>query len=342
MRRIASPSRLWKRIFLSPLFLALLLTALAALAGPPLTFRSDLWEAMGIHAIPSHEAKTFSFSVDSTDKGPDRIFNPEAMKKLGGVVFVEEARPAHGVDACPKLKYQLEQPNGSRLQFVFPSKGEGHGVIYEWEIIPTINMVNSGENGLFTDMEGYAQYHAAFSNNLAGVNLFFLDNAVPLELKFPFAHLSLGKDGIPGYPQTPPTEESLEAARAVLIDLVGLDQPNHEELTQWMFTDEGIPFRFQLDSDGTVRISGSPYWVALGKNSNGHGKKLWGLGDTARTLKANQVIYSSAYRIARYAAFFRYMKNHCGPEWSEFLSDFNSKKSSLDEAIVTKMPHQLR
>jgi hypothetical protein len=68
-----------------------------------------------------------------------------------------------------------------------------------------------------------------------------------------------------------------------------------------------------------LRITGNPYYLAISVDKDGEGHpvptSLTNLEVQNEIQRASPIIYNSAYRQARIAAFFRYMKESCGAEW---------------------------
>lgn len=295
-----------------------------------LKVRADAWAQFGIvpaSAAEGAQPSLFAFNA-TVIEGKRAILDKRAVKSIGGIIFVEEAKPASSaVLACPKLSYDVKRANGARLAASFGSAGAAYGHIYDWEVLPTTALVESGENGLFTDMGKSSQYQKAFWGNLAGVNLFFLDNTMVLE-DFPSVHLVIDAK-VPGYPQTEPSPRSEAAYLKLHNDLLGW--------SQLMFTDKDVDFRFSKDG-AKLLITGTPYWISIKTESDGSGRIVRTINDTALTFQANPVVYGSGYRIARYAALFRYMKNHCETQWKDFLTDIAAKRQHIDLIKVDTMP----
>jgi hypothetical protein len=260
----------------------------------------------------------------SPSAGPDRYLTPNAMKSMGGIIFMGVASPSVIPNACPSLRIDLTRSSGTRLAVRFSESTEVHKEIFDWELIPTAEYVKSGEHALFSYMGVRAEYHKAFSDNLVGLNLFLLDNSRRWE-RFPYAHLFLAGPPIAGYPQNQPTDGGL-AAWDRLRAFLGSEQ--------LMFFDRGVKFFFSADS-GRLSISGAPYWVAVEEaDRQGNGRVIRAFTDTAAAKLANPTIFDSAYRISKYSAFFRYMAQFCPKELYNFWANLEANRGAMTEVVV--------
>lgn len=312
---------------------ALLFLTASFAADSRLRFREDVWLDIGIEAIKPVERAAEHLTFRATaPEGSRKALSPSTLKTMGGVLFLELARPLKdGTANCPRIGYDVSRPNGNRFFAVLDKKGLAYGDIFDWEIVPTVGLVDSGLDGVLTYMGFVADYHQAFSNNLAGANFFFLDNARSIR-NFEEIHRSLGAN-VPGYPQTKATQKAKQVTA---------------EISSWMgaahllFTDEGVNYTFFRQGAKFV-IRGTPYWMAVKSDRDGaNGKESGRLTDTARTLESNPVVYGSAYRVARYTAFLRHMKKNCASEWSSFTAELGANRGSIDQVQIELMPHRVR
>lgn len=311
-------------------FLLMFLAAAGFAADSTVQFRAGAFQAHGITAASATAGvQTFTFTSPQGVRGAQRLTHPSTRATVGGIIFFERAVPAPDLESkCPRLDYDLARPNGSRLAVSFPGNGPAFGSIHDWELLPTRDFAESGHDALFTYMGHHAEYHPAFKDNLAGLNLFLVDNTIGLG-DFPEVHRIVASE-IPGYPLLPATEQAWRSHAALVEDL---------GFSQIMLTDEGVEFVFSVERTDFV-IRGEPYWITL----DFEGEIASRLTDTARTRAANPVVYDSVYRIAQYSAFFRFMRAECAAQWAEFREEIARKRSSIDlvKVAAAEMPHRVR
>jgi hypothetical protein len=293
-------------------------------------FRPGWLNKVGITAISAAQGpQTFVFSATPGLDGKLSVTNAHSLNRIGGIVFFEDARPKDAsLGQCPRLGYSKDFPNGHRVFADFGGTiGRARGFVYDWEVLPTKNFVETDAHGLFTYMDQRASYNPAFAGNLAGVNLFFVDKTRRFS-NFAEAHLGISRADIPGYPLKPPTPESNLAAQQ-LREALGKEQI--------IFTDKDVQFIFSKTDDGQLTISGTPYWIAVFRDAQGNGQVDRTI-DAALPFRANPVVYGSAFRIAKYTAFFRYLKHHCGSEWRAFVKDLDSNRDAIDTYSFSDIP----
>ena len=179
--------------------------------------------------------------------------------------------------------------------------------------------VKSGSDALFTYMGVHGEYHKSFAGNLAGFNLFLLDTF--RSLRNPArAHLAV-ETTIPGYTSNREVTEANEAAA--------------RKLERWMrkshlmFTDLDVDFVFQGGADGELVIDGDPYWIAVQSRTGGAGRISDRFDDSATTLTANPAVFGSGYRLAKYAAFFRYLKADCAARWKTLQGEYRESQAGV-------------
>ena len=292
-------------------------------------FRSDLWDSLGIETIKPGAVEPYVFAFKAEEKHNGRkALAPSTMRSIGGIIFFESASPEKDTAACPTLSYDLSRANGQRFVAAF-GKDLAIGDIYDWEVIPTVSFASSGDHGLFTYMGYHAQYHKAFADNLAGVNLFFVDNMRNIQ-QFSDIHRTLGKS-LPGYPQTNSTSSSRLKSDVIRTKL---------RWSQLMFTDEGVRYSFR-NQNGTLNISGAPYWIGVQQVESGAGREILRIDNTNDILETNPVVYGSVIRIAKFTALFRHFIKNCPNEWSAFTADLGAKRGSIDLVKVAQMPYKL-
>ncbi|MGY3449494.1 hypothetical protein [Bradyrhizobium sp. USDA 4353] len=289
-------------------------------------FEDDFNAKFGISAANSAEGpKELAFIAAKDVPFKAGYLHSKTMRTMGGVLFRQVAKPAKDIaNACPDVRIDLTQPNGTRLTAQLSAKKEVHGEIFDWELIPTAEYVASGEDGLISYMKYEAEYQKAFSNNLVGLNLFLLDNSRQWT-RFPYAHLFLKAPVVDGYPQSQPSDAGLAAWR-VLRDFLGDEQ--------LMFWDRDVNFVFSVNGQ-RLSISGEPYWVAVDEiNKEGDGRVIRSFRDVATARLSNPTIYDSIYRVAKYSAFFKYLAQKCDTVWSRFLTDLAAHRADMREIQV--------
>ena len=275
---------------------------------------------------------TFQHTARRDVTGTPDLMAVETITVVGGVIFVEAARPDLPEYACPAVGVDTAADSGRRLTADFPGERVA-GTIYDWELEPLVEFVGSGSDALFTYMGVHGEYHKSFAGNLAGFNLFLLDTFRSLRDR-ERAHLAV-KTAVPGYTVGPDTERiDKEASRA---------------LARWMrrshlmFTDLDVDFVFRPEN-GELVVDGDPYWIALDSEGRGPGRITGRFDDAAATLAANPVVFGSGFRLAKYAALFRYLKADCPDRWRALRRSVAKEKRALDLYTIPlrRMPYAVR
>ncbi|WP_152535912.1 hypothetical protein [Bradyrhizobium sp. Ai1a-2] len=326
---IKSPYR-----FFSGLFFAWLVCWSAWSAELAVRYREGALARLGITAAdPFQKVATFSFFAPPDVSKRDAFTDPRTMAVVGGVMFTATATPAsNDIAKCPDLKIDAKGSDGTRLRAKFGAK-QGRAYIFDWEMLPLVQFINDGEAALYTDV-GRSKYHRAFQDNLVGVNLFLLDNVAEME-EFPRAHI-LFENRIPGYPQLEPSADT-QAAWSQVKPILSFSRG----FSQMMFVDRDVDFKFGLDGSD-LKISGVPYWLLLRKKADGSGQIFDEVKNTELVRRTNPTIYDSIYRISKFAAFFRYIKESCPANWESFLNEVESNKAELVNIPIAQMPKSIR
>ena len=293
-------------------------------------FEKNAFRKMGIQAVGTKtRGLTFEHTARRDAAGTPDLLSVETMTVVGGVIFVETARPARLEYACPQPSVDTAAESGTRLRLKFGDRSVVAN-IYDWELAPLAHFVASGSDALFTYMGVHGEYHEAFAGNLAGFNLFVLDTF--RSLNDPAAAHRMVKTVVPGYTRT--VTEPDERAMRKLKRWMGR--------SHLMFTDFDVDFTF-APSGGNLAIKGTPYWMAVS-----------GLGASARVerrfddadaiLAANPAVFGSAFRLARYAAFFRYLKADCTVAWQRLEGQLRETRRALDLYTIPlrRMPYAVR
>ena len=293
-------------------------------------FEKDAYRKMGIKPVGRKtRGLTFEHTARRDAAGTPDLLAVETMTVVGGVIFVEQARPAAPEHACPQPGIDLSAPSGGRLRVEF-NNGPVAATLYDWELVPLLVFVGSGSDALFTYMGVHGEYHEAFADNLIGFNLFLLDTF--RSLNEPAVAHRMVKTAVPGYTQG--VGDASEEAR--------------RKLTRWMrkshlmFTDFDVDFVFEPGS-GRLLIQGDPYWMAVsGLGASARVDRRFRDADT--TLAANPAVFGSGFRLAKHAAFFRYLKSDCPAEWQTLNDRIDVARSSLDlyTIPVSRMPYAVR
>jgi len=275
---------------------------------------------------------TFEHTARRDVTGTPDLMAVETVTVVGGVIFVEQARPRSAEYACPGVDIDPAGTSGQRLTVSFPDQ-RVTGTIYDWELEPLVRFVRSGSDALFTYMGVHGEYHKAFAGNLAGFNLFLLDTF--RSLRSPErAHLAVNTQ-VPGYTAGPGSDR--------------IDEQAAGELTRWMrrshlmFTDLDVDFVFGPEQ-GELVVDGDPYWIALDSRRRGPGRITGRFDDAAATLAANPVVFGSGFRLAKYAALFRYLKTDCPLQWRAFRGSVAQHRRELDLYTIPmrRMPYAVR
>ena len=322
---------------MAKLGLLLLCLAAATLASAPCTaaetrieFEKGAYQKLGIRAVGTKtRGLTFEHTARRDASGTPDLLSVETMTVVGGVIFVEEARPAAPEFACPEPAIDLAAEDGGRLQLAFGNTSATTR-LYDWELEPLVRFVATGSDALFTYMGVHGEYHEAFAGNLAGYNLFVLDTF--RSLNDPADAHRLVSTTVPGYTH-------------------GIEQPSERavrKLKRWMgrshlmFTDLAVDFTF-APADGELAVAGSPYWMAV--SGMGASARIDRRFEDAETiLAANPVVFGSGFRLARHAALFRYLASACPKEWRTLNDALREHRSALDlyTIPVRRMPYSVR
>ena len=275
---------------------------------------------------------TFEHTARRDVTGTPDLMAVETVTVVGGIIFVEQARPQSAEFACPSVGIDPVEESGRRLTLEIAGQ-RVTGLVYDWELEPLVGFIRSGSDALFTYMGVHGEYHKAFAGNLAGFNLFLLDTF--RSIRDPErAHLAV-KTAVPGYTTGP------DASR--------VDAKASDKLTRWMrrshlmFTDLDVDFVFRPEQ-GELVVEGDPYWISLDSRRGGSGRITGRFDDAAATLKANPVVFGSGFRLAKYAALFRYLKTDCPKQWQALRRSLSKHKRELDLYTIPmrQMPYAVR
>ena len=275
---------------------------------------------------------TFEHTARRDVSGTPDLMAVETITVVGGVIFVEQARPQLPEFACPAVAIDPDEESGRRLSVEVGGQ-PATGTVYDWELEPLVGFVRSGSDALFTYMGVHGEYHRSFAGNLAGMNLFLLDTFRSLRTP-ERAHLAV-KTPVPGYTVGP--------------ESVRIDRDSARKLKRWMrqnhlmFTDLDVDFVFRPE-DGDLVIDGDPYWISLDSGRVGPGRIIGRFDDRDATLAANPVVFGSGFRLAKYAALFRYLKADCPERWQALKRSVAKQKRTLDLYTIPmrQMPYAVR
>ena len=298
-----------------------------------IVFQERGLEKLGITPVGRRTRNlTFEHTARRDVTGTPDLMAVETVTVVGGVIFVEQARPQSAEFACPSVGIDPVEESGRRLTVEIAGQ-RVTGLIYDWELEPLVGFIRSGSDALFTYMGVHGEYHKAFAGNLAGFNLFLLDTF--RSIRDPErAHLAV-KTAVPGYTTGP------DASR--------VDAEASDRLTRWMrrshlmFTDLDVDFVFRPEQ-GELVVEGDPYWISLDSRRGGSGRITSRFDDAAATLKANPVVFGSGFRLAKYAALFRYLKTDCPEQWQALRRGLSKHKRELDLYTIPmrQMPYAVR
>lgn len=275
---------------------------------------------------------TFEHTARRDVSGTPDLMAVETITVVGGIIFVEQARPQLPRYACPDVAIDLEKESGRRLSVNFPGQRVS-GTLYDWELEPLVGFVQSGSDALFTYMGVHGEYHESFAGNLAGFNLFLLDTFRSVR-NAERAHRVV-ETPVPGYTVGAGTDR--------------LDKEASRKLKRWMrrnhlmFTDLDVDFVFR-PVQGNLVVDGDPYWIAVDSESAGPGRITGRFDDRATTLAANPVVFGSGFRLAKYTAVLRYLKAECPERWQALRRSVKREKHALDLYTIPlrRMPYAVR
>lgn len=275
---------------------------------------------------------TFQHTARRDVTGTPDLMAVETITVVGGVIFVEQARPHSLQFACPVVAVDPAETSGSRLTVDFAGQ-RVTGTLYDWELQPLMGFVGSGSDALFTYMGVHGEYHRSFAGNLAGFNLFLLDTFRSLRTP-ERAHLAI-QTPVPGYTTGPDKDR--------------IDKQAARKLKRWMgrshlmFTDLDVDFVFRPE-EGQLVVDGDPYWIALDSQGPGPGRITDRFHDSAATLAANPVVFGSGFRLAKYAAVLRYLKADCPERWQTLKRSVAKQRRILDLYTIPmrQMPYAVR
>jgi len=128
-----------------------------------------------------------------------------------------------------------------------------------------------------------------------------------------------------------------------------IDKQAARKLKRWMrrnhlmFTDLDVDFVFRPEV-GNLVVDGEPYWIAVDSEGPGPGRITRRFEDAATTLAANPVVFGSGFRLAKYAAVFRYMKAECPERWRALRRNVAQQRRALDLYTIPlrQMPYAVR
>ena len=275
---------------------------------------------------------TFDHTARRDVSGTPDLMAVETITVVGGIIFVEQARPQLPQYACPDVAIDVDEDSGRRLSVGFPSQRVA-GILYDWELEPLVGFVRSGSDALFTYMGVHGEYHQSFAGNLAGFNLFLLDTF--RSVRKPEQAHRVVETPVPGY--------------TVGEDADRIDRKATRELRRWMgrshlmFTDLDVDFVFRPES-GDLVVDGDPYWISVDSKGPGSGRITGRFDDRASTLAANPVVFGSGFRLAKFAAVFRYLKAECPDRWRALRRSVAQQKRALDLYTIPlrQMPYAVR
>lgn len=304
--------------------------------------RTDRYFDHGVVAsrfVKAPKDLVLSLSVPSGAKTADGrliITHSFAMRHVGGIVFDGVAAPNPSfLTLCPDIGVDPGKIDGRRLWIKYSDQmwawSSGY---YDWIITPVFDFVADIGGGpvAFTYMGLHAQYHTAFSNNLAGLNLAFTDT---FNMINDFAHVQkvIGDDSIPGYHLSSDTAEYAQASIEA-VSKIRSEMSSVANLTQIMFVDADTKYSFGITFTKRLVFHGDPYWVLMTKNQDGSGNIEKRIDDTSLLLRANPIVFGNSIKIARLAAFFRYMKRDCNVQWRDFAERFNNVRREMDNIKI--------
>jgi hypothetical protein len=282
--------------------------------------------------------------------------NPISMARdIGGVIFQGTAVPAGNALGQPvAMKYDPAQPDGRRLSLTIGGMAVTTE-LYDWEIIPVAQFVESGYTAcmtlldepqtpdeITTHWENYdkgirwVNFHPSLGNTLIGLNLFFADAMLVNPDLMQFADEAFNEQ-IPGYHITGRNLRSMSRERRMLntagIELLLGIELLYGSYNSYIYTDYGTVISYRIENN-QLMFSGVPTYMfvkndyttdssTVATEMNEQFKKLY-----RNIIAINPTVYRTAERTAQWAAFFRMVQNDYPAVWQEFTGQIAGIEAS--------------
>jgi len=293
--------------------------------------------AVGTRQIVPGPGSTLEVSVPGLDSlGTSVLSQASNLSLTGGAMLVSTAWPAPALAGTPlRFSYDASKADGRRL-LVAAGAQTATLPIYDWELQPLANFVDSGHNGAVSiHMLGNHEtvsLDAAFEQTLLGLR-FIQADMMPRGIIMSQEFLPQDDSGVivgPGEQERLSTDEQVESA---VRELKPLMARTRNGAPYSVLTDASIRFVFAIDGVDLV-ITGTPYfffWEPANKGDqviprkalNEALKKAW-----PQIKQANPLVIESMERSFRTVALFRFQKQKSPNNWNSFVKQVSKVKLS--------------
>ena len=293
--------------------------------------------AVGTKQIVPGPGSTLEVSVPGLDSlGTSVLSQASNLSLTGGAMLVSTAWPAPALAGTPlRFSYDASKADGRRL-LVAAGAQTATLPIYDWELQPLANFVDSGHNGAVSiHMLGNHEtvsLDAAFEQTLLGLR-FIQADMMPRGIIMSQEFLPQDDSGVivgPGEQERLSTDEQVESA---VRELKPLMARTRNGAPYSVLTDASIRFVFAIDGVDLV-ITGTPYfffWEPANKGDqviprkalNEALKKAW-----PQIKQANPLVIESMERSFRTVALFRFQKQKSPNNWNSFVKQVSKVKLS--------------
>lgn len=260
---------------------------------------------------------------------------PSFVRRIGGVVFGEEAVPAGASPTSIVYQYDPHLPDGHRLWLKVDGVS-ARTYLHDWEMVPIINFVESNQTECVTafgelqdraltrqinrraarHMRFIYNYAAAFNDNLVGIRLMQAD------MIFVFPEMTDvmmddSRNPILGAGEARPDPSTLLLAQLRRSNaLRGMDY------ISYILTDRDTRVTFST-TNGSLTIEGDPhyfFWRFGPRNQVEEVPATREARDFKYVHSLNPTVFYTVQAVVQYGAFFRYLRNHHPYGWPRLLA----------------------
>jgi len=293
--------------------------------------------AVGTRQIIPGPGLTLQVIVPGLDSlGTSVLSQASNLSLTGGAMMVSTAWPAPALSGTPlRFSYDASHADGRRL-LVAAGTETATLPIYDWELQPLTNFVDSGHNGAVSihllGNHEKVSLDAAFEQTLLGLR-FIQADMMPRGIIMSQDFLPQDDHGVivgPGEQERLSTDEQVASA---VQELKPLMARTRNGAPYSVLTDASIRFVFAIDGPELV-ITGTPYfffWEPANKGDqvvprkalNEALKKAW-----PQIKQANPLVIESMERSFRTVALFRFQKHRSPDNWNSFVKQVSKIKLS--------------
>ena len=291
---------------------------------------------------------------------PLRLATAAYFFEVGGVTFESVARLKPGLTLRNmSLVYDPTRPDGQRLLVNFDQK-QMIAPVFDWQFVPAARFAASPYTACFTlfgdplDLKNAAaaadvmqndgrviRFAPAFKDTLVGLRLMQLDMLIisPDAVELP----KLNSRYILGAGETAPDiVRNTVAATEIHKGLMAFDGPGQKQgFESYVINDRRFPV-YISSSDGYLTLSGTPSYYTFNIQGRDTSTPVvhantrlndWLASHTDTLRRINPDVWDNAVITARYAAFFRYVKQNYPSSWQRFYGKIEQVK--LTPAVTT-------